>query len=212
MMRLQACFRDRIDVTLVTLFGQQTWPWSSQWHACLSQLLLEIDMSPCTIPIGGLMGESGNHKDVPDHSLHDAPVLLLDMQVVDLNSIHINPQQPWQFVVGGSDEFARIYDNRRTAGASHWGSGSQAGRQPGSTGLGRAALGEPVSSTPLLPPTPHPQQSPLKREGSGSDAPQSLRTHLRNKGTAEIKFLTCLHADLVFPLGPGKATADVQLL
>ena len=63
-------------------------------------------------------------------------------QVVDLNSIHINPQQPWQVVVGGSDAFARVYDNRRTAGATHW---SQAGRQPGNTGWGRAALGQPVS-------------------------------------------------------------------
>eukprot|EP00877_Chromochloris_zofingiensis_P004808 jgi/Chrzof1/14328/UNPLg00601.t1 len=38
--------------------------------------------------------------------------------VVDLNCIHVNPARPWQFAVGGSDEWVRVYDYRRYPGTS----------------------------------------------------------------------------------------------
>ena len=39
--------------------------------------------------------------------------------LVALNSIHCNPQAPWQFVVGGSDCCCRVYDQRFLPGAAH---------------------------------------------------------------------------------------------
>jgi WD repeat-containing protein 42A len=41
-------------------------------------------------------------------------LLLLLLQVVGINAIHVNPARPWQFAVGGSDAWARVYDIRRT--------------------------------------------------------------------------------------------------
>lgn len=68
--------------------------------------------------------------------------LALQMDRLSLNSIHCNPLRPWQFVVGGSDIFARVYDQRRaltpTAGATD---------APASPA---ASIAEPVSSWPLL--------------------------------------------------------------
>ena len=43
------------------------------------------------------------------------PFLVPPLQVVDLNAIHANPARPWQFAVGGSDEWARVYDMRKAA-------------------------------------------------------------------------------------------------
>jgi hypothetical protein len=40
--------------------------------------------------------------------------LLLPLQSVGINAIHVNPTRPWQFAVGGSDAWARVYDIRRT--------------------------------------------------------------------------------------------------
>jgi hypothetical protein len=41
-------------------------------------------------------------------------LLLLLLQSVGINAIHVNPTRPWQFAVGGSDAWARVYDIRRT--------------------------------------------------------------------------------------------------
>jgi hypothetical protein len=41
-------------------------------------------------------------------------LLLLLLQVVGINAIHVNPTRPWQFAVGGSDAWARVYDIRKT--------------------------------------------------------------------------------------------------
>lgn len=59
---------------------------------------------------------------------------------ISLNSIHCNPLRPWQFVVGGSDIFARVYDQRRSlvSTSSYSLSTSTA-----------AAMAVPVSSLPL---------------------------------------------------------------
>ncbi|WIA23425.1 hypothetical protein OEZ85_000180 [Tetradesmus obliquus] len=35
-------------------------------------------------------------------------------RVVGINAIHVNPTRPWQFAVGGSDAWARVYDLRKT--------------------------------------------------------------------------------------------------
>lgn len=43
-----------------------------------------------------------------------AALLLLPLQVVGINAIHVNPTRPWQFAVGGSDAWARVYDLRKT--------------------------------------------------------------------------------------------------
>ncbi|GAB4820386.1 hypothetical protein N2152v2_007432 [Parachlorella kessleri] len=37
---------------------------------------------------------------------------------LELNSIHCNPRQPCQFVVGGADEQCRVYDQRKPSGSS----------------------------------------------------------------------------------------------
>lgn len=47
-------------------------------------------------------------------------------KTIELNSIACNPLRPWQFAVGGGDEYVRIYDQRRTLSA---GSSSSIGHQ-----------------------------------------------------------------------------------
>ena len=39
---------------------------------------------------------------------------ILQTDRLSLNSIHCNPLRPWQFVVAGSDIYARVYDQRRS--------------------------------------------------------------------------------------------------
>lgn len=51
--------------------------------------------------------------------------------VLELNSIHCNEARPWQFVVGGSDESVRVYDQRRADdGVRACGSASASIAQP----------------------------------------------------------------------------------
>lgn len=66
----------------------------------------------------------------------------MQMDRLSLNSIHCNPLRPWQFVVGGSDIFARVYDQRRSLSPS-----AGASATPASSA---AAMAEPVSPSHSL--------------------------------------------------------------
>jgi hypothetical protein len=51
---------------------------------------------------------------LPALTASSLPLLLLLPQTVGINAIHVNPTRPWQFAVGGSDAWARVYDIRKT--------------------------------------------------------------------------------------------------
>lgn len=61
---------------------------------------------------------------------------------IELNSIACNSLRPWQFAVGGGDEYVRIYDQRRTDSG---GATSSLGRQSANMAL-------PVCLSSFIPP------------------------------------------------------------
>jgi len=67
---------------------------------------------------------------------------MVQAEKLQLNSIHCNPLRPWQFVVGGSDIFARVYDQRRSLTTS-----APSTYQPAYTA---AAIASPVPPPPLF--------------------------------------------------------------
>jgi WD repeat-containing protein 42A len=107
---------------------------------------------------------------------------VLGLQVVELNAIHVNPTRPWQFAVGGSDQWARVYDYRRpTRGSS---AAAPAGRGAGGSHTGGVASSGGDSG---------PSGWSLADEPVARLCPQAVRQALASRrGGAGHKHITCV--------------------